>query len=127
MFNNPKVTGVKAGGPKQILANVELQASVGCRVPASLGVAQEDGRKLALAGTPIHVDFSDLSKAVTAPSSSVSANAVLLHDVDVTDGGTKNGTALYFGMVNINRLDSVTKAKVTAGVNTIGAVTFMAV
>lgn len=133
MFNNPKVTSVKAGGPKQILANVELQASVGCRVPASFGVTQDDGRKLALAGTPIHVDFSDLSKEVKAPAAAsgsdpaVEANAVLLHDVDVTDGGTKNGTALYFGMVNINRLDAVTKAKVTAGVNTIGAVTFMAV
>ena len=123
MFNNPKVSSVKAGGPKQILANVELQASVGCRVPASFGVTQEDGRKLALAGTPIHVDFSDLSKEVTTTN----PNAVLLHDVDVTDNKTKNGTALYFGMVNINRLDAVTKAKVTAGVNTIGAVTFMAV
>ena len=39
--------------------------------------------------------------------------------------GDANGTALYFGVVNINRLDTSVQALVTAGVNTIGAVTFI--
>lgn len=44
--------------------------------------------------------------------------------MDVTSGNA-NGTALYFGVVNINRLDSDVQAKVTVGVNTVGAVTFI--
>lgn len=52
------------------------------------------------------------------------ANAVLLHDVDVSNGAA-NGTALIFGFVNINRLDADVQAMVTAGVNTVGNVTFI--
>ena len=122
MFNNPKITGPETGvNVKQILANVEFQMSVGCRVPKTLGTVNADtGKTIALAGTPIQVDFSDLTKEVAATD----PNAVLLHDVDVT-AGTANGTALYFGVVNINRLDETVQAKVTAGVNTVGAVSFL--
>lgn len=122
MLNNPKVRHWTYGAPTQILANVEHQMSVGCRVPASLGVEGIlDNRKIVPAGTPIHVDFADTTTEVTTTS----PNAVLLHDVDVTDGDTQNGTALYFGVVNINRLHSTVQSKVTAGVNTVGAVSFM--
>jgi hypothetical protein len=126
MLNKDGIETTSYGNSTQILANVDLQASVGCRVPQSI-VAEADanGKKIAKAGTPIVVDFANLQTPVTAPvSGSTTANAVLLHDVDVT-AGTANGTALYFGVVNINRLDSATQAKVTAGVNTIGAVTFI--
>ena len=54
-------------------------------------------------------------------------NAVLLHDVDVTRGNA-NGTALIFGFVNINRVDSsvaqaITAAKAVAGASPL--LTFM--
>ena len=49
-------------------------------------------------------------------------NAVLLHDVDVTDGNA-NGTALVFGFVNLNRIDATTVAKLKAG--TFGLITFL--
>lgn len=121
MFNNPKITKVSGMTPNQILANVEFQMSVGCRVPKSLGTLDEEtGKTIALAGTPIHVDFEDTLQEVTTAE----PNAVLLHNVDVT-AGTMNGTALYFGVVNINRLEESVQAKVTAGVNTIGAVSFI--
>lgn len=130
MFNNDGVKNAKYGAPVQILANVELQESVGCRVPKTMGVHVGD-RLIVKAGTPIHVDFTNLQTPVTAPSSAegavVVANAVLLHNVDVTDaavGGSKNGTALIFGFVNVNRLESDVKAKVTAGVK-IGDVQFL--
>lgn len=61
----------------------------------------------------------------TAASDAVSANAVLLHDVDVT-AGDANGTALYFGVVNYNRLAADVKEKVSVGVNAVGAVTIIA-
>lgn len=235
MLNQDGITKVTYGNSTQILANVDLQASVGCRVPQSLVPdADANGKKIAKAGTPIIVDFSNLqadvsapvgptlglftlqittafaadevltidgvnytckatesvsdkqfaganaaaqitsllkmvttekydvaavsgatdklgftqkvvdvsdtsgptvSKTsstgaigdvtkVTTPDAGTTANAVLLHDVDVT-AAKANGTALYFGVVNINRLDIETQAKIVPGVNTIGAVTFI--
>lgn len=131
MLNKDGVRKETFSSQNQILANVELQASVGCIVSQAI-VASADayGKKIAKAGTPIVVDFSNLQTPVVAPTAGgegvdpVPANAVLLHDVDVT-AGNANGTALYFGVVNINRLDTATQAKVTAGVNTIGAITFV--
>lgn len=122
MLNYDGISKVTATAPTQILANVELQESVGCIVPTSLGAAV-DGKKIAKAGTPIYIDLSNIQTPAAAGSSSSPANAVLLHDVDVTNG-SHNGTALIFGFVNINRLDSDVQAKVTAGINTVGAVSF---
>lgn len=205
MLNQDGITKVSYGNATQILANVDLQASVGCIVSQSLvPEADANGKKIAKAGTPIVVDFSNLQTPVTAASEAVvesatatvtgtgvtaaavtaatfgtkvsnadgtyefsydgtnwklkganvtlneygisltgsavsgdkvsvayvsakeatTTNAVLLHDVDVT-AKNANGTALYFGVVNINRLDSAVQALVTPGVNTIGAVTFI--
>ena len=131
MLNRTGITKTTYGNVTQILANVDLQASVGCIVDDAL-VAQADsnGKKIAKAGTPIVVDFSNLQTPVVAPTEAsgndpaIPANAVLLHDVDVTNGDA-NGTALYFGIVNINRLATDVQALVTAGVNTIGAITFI--
>lgn len=129
MLNRSGVTTQTYAAPKQILANVELQASVGCIVAQAVGV-NVGNKKIAKAGTPIVVNFGNLQTLAVAPTEAsgddlaVPATAVLLHDVDVTSGNA-NGTALYFGVVNINRLDSDVQAKVTAGVNTVGAVTFI--
>ena len=54
----------------------------------------------------------------TAPEIGTSnAVAVLLHDVDVTEGNA-NGTALIFGFVNLDRLDTATQALCTEAVRT---------
>lgn len=125
MLNRSGVTKTSYGNVGQILANVQLQASVSCIVAQSVvASADSNGKKIAKAGTPIVVDFANLQTPVVAPSGNTTANAVLLHNVDVT-AGNANGTALYFGVVNINRLETDVQAKVTAGVNTIGAVTFI--
>lgn len=63
---------------------------------------------------------------VMDPSLATDGNAVLLHDVIVTEG-TKNGTALIFGFVNYNRLDADVQAKVTPGPDVIGKVSFLSV
>lgn len=135
MLNKDGVTKTTYGAPRQILANVDLQASVGCVVSHTLGVTV-GSKKIAKAGTPIVVNFGNLLAPVTGPvaevkgeggavtTAAVAANAVLLHDVDVTSGNA-NGTALYIGVVNINRLDTDVQAKVTAGVNAVGGVTFL--
>lgn len=100
MLNRSGVTKTTLPAPKQILANVELQSSVGCIVAAAVGGTG----KISKAGTPIQIDFTDLQKPAVLATASVAMNAVLLHDVDTTKGNA-NGTALIFGFVNINRLD----------------------
>lgn len=43
-------------------------------------------------------------------------NAVLLHNVDLTDGDT-SGVALVFGIVNVNRVDSITREKLKEAIS----------
>lgn len=125
MFNKPGISKVNLTSPNQILANVELQESIGCVVPQSLAV-QVGNNKVVKAGTPIKVDFGNVQTPVAEGDvtgvngkTETTANAVLLHDVDAT-AGNANGTALIFGFVNINRLDSDVAAKVAAGTNVAG-------
>ena len=95
-----------------------MQASVGCIVPASLGVTVGT-KKIAKAGTPVNIDLLNLQTVVKTPVAAagedpaIPMNAVLLHDVDVT-AGNANGTALYFGIVNVNRVDSGVVTAITA-------------
>lgn len=122
MLNRSGITTDTMTAPKQILANVQLQNSVGCIVPRTLGVSV-GGKTIAKAGTPINIDLTDINTAVVAPAAAtvgegatpaIPMNAVLLHDVDVTNGAA-NGTALIFGFVNLNRVDaSVATAIATA-------------
>ena len=111
MLNYDGIEKTTLTAPKQILANVQLQESVGCIVPQTLGVAV-GSKKIAKAGTPINIDFTNLQTAAKAAATASPMNAVLLHDVDVTSG-SKNGTALIFGFVNLNRVDSDVAAAIT--------------
>lgn len=112
MLNRSGISKTTLTATKQILANVELQSSVGCIVPQTLGTVVGT-KKIVKAGTPINIDLMNLQTAAkkvdpdTAGSgaAAVPMNAVLLHDVDVTNGNA-NGTALIFGFVNVNRVDS---------------------
>lgn len=228
MLNRSGVTTQTLGVGSQILANVDLQASVGCIVGQSLGIDQADGKKIAFAGTPISVDPANRSATAVAAGtktpaawafaittafaadevltvdsvnytckatenvgskqfagstaaeqaasllkmlasdtyafsagtaagqivatqktasstetavvvsktastgafsavekvasySEAAGNAMLLHDVDVTSGAA-NGTALIFGFVNWNLINSAIQASVNTGINAYGAI-----
>ena len=126
MLNRSGITKTTLTATKQILANVELQSSVGCVVPQTLGVAVGTN-KIAKAGTPIKIDLMNIKNPVAKADGTTAMNAVLLHDVDVTSG-TANGTALIFGFVNVNRVDSDVATAITAAVGAAGAskqITFM--
>ena len=117
MLNRSGISKSTYVSTKQILANVELQSSVGCIVPQVLGV-EVGTKKIAKAGTPVKVDLMNRNTAVEKADGTTAMNAVLLHDVDVTTGNA-NGTALVFGFVNVNRVDSdVAQAITTATGNT---------
>lgn len=119
MLNKDGIIRKKYGAPIQILANVELQYSVGCRVPKALGTDVGEGLTIAKAGTPITIDLLDTSKEVVAATGE--CNAVLLHNVDVTRG-TANGTALVFGFVNLDRLEEDVQTKLK-GITDSGMIT----
>lgn len=125
MFNKSGITKTSGAAPVQILANVQLQHSMGVVVAQSAGV-DVNGKKIVKAGTPL---TGSLDARATAFGKASGANAVgvLLHDVDVTSGNA-NGTLLIFGFVNTNRLDSATQALITADVKSAlkGGVTFIA-
>lgn len=126
MLNRSGITKTSLAATKQILANVDLQSSVGCIVPQTLGVAV-GSKKIAKAGTPIKIDLMNLQTAAVKADGTTPLNAVLLHDVDVT-AGNANGTALIFGFVNVNRVDSdvataITTAAAADGVSQM--ITFM--
>ncbi|MCQ2485270.1 MAG: hypothetical protein MJ168_08055 [Clostridia bacterium] len=113
MLNRNDVRRRALAAPRQILANVDMQSSIGCIVPQSIGV--EVGNRLYVkAGTPINIDlFNPYTPAVIADGDAVQMNAVLLHDVDVTLGNA-NGTALIFGFVNVNRVEADVAEMITA-------------
>ena len=111
MLNRDKVRKTTLTSTTQILANVELQASVGCIVDDAVGTLV-DGVKLVKAGTPLRIDLANPQTPAVLANGAVVMNAVLLHDVDVT-AGDANGTALIFGFVNTNRIDATTLAKLT--------------
>lgn len=125
MLNRDGISKTTMTAPKQILANVELQSSVGCIVPKELGVAVGN-KTIAKAGTPISINLTNLQQVVKKPTaaaegvSAVPMNAVLLHDVDVSNGNA-NGTALVFGFINIARLDSDVVSAVTTAQGISGA------
>ncbi len=111
MLNRSGISTATYGAPKQILANVELQSSVGCIVPQTIGVTV-GAKKIAKAGTPIQVSLQNLQTPAVKADGTTAFNAVLLHDVDVT-AGNANGTALIFGFVNLNRVEADVAAAVT--------------
>lgn len=132
MLNRSGIKSTTGAAPTQILADVDNQFSVGCIVPATMQSTANDGtRKVVKAGTPLKINLSNLQTAAAAPTTEPATasdatasdmNAVLLHDVDVTDGNA-NGTALVFGFVNLNRIDTTTVAKLKVG--TFGLITFL--
>lgn len=126
MLNRSGVTKTTLAATRQILANVELQSSVGCIVPQTLGVTVGT-KKIAKAGTPIKIDLMNLQSVAVKADGTQAMNAVLLHDVDVTSGNA-NGTALVFGFVNVNRVEADVATAISTAAAATGAsklITFM--
>ena len=113
MLNKSGIIKEDYATPKQILADPSLQFSVGCLVPADI--------KNTKAGTPIYVDLSNINVACKKVDNTATfANAVLLHDVDVSNGQT-NGTALIFGFVDLSKVDTTTQGLLKTALSTDGA------
>lgn len=119
MLNQTGVRKETYGNTNQILFAVEHQVSMGVVVNGELGVV-EGTKKVVKAGTPLTGNLDARTTAFTEATTDITtavsnAVGVLLHDVDVTTGDA-NGTLLLFGFVNTNRIDAITKEKLTASV-----------
>lgn len=131
MLNNTGITKTSYNDVPQILIAPELAFSMGIVVDDTCGtVDSTTGRKIAKAGTPVTGSLDDrvstpFTKAQTTTGTS-NAVGILLHDVDLTKGDN-NGAILVFGFVNTNRLDTATKALITAEVKAaLPKITFVA-
>lgn len=114
MLNKSGITKTEAVNVNQILLNVEHQVSVGC-------IVKKETSGIVKAGTPLKIDLNNLqTPAEVADGSTNAMNAVLLHDVDARSANA-NGTALIFGFVNLNRVDSGVQGKITAAVGNAAA------
>ena len=114
MLNTDGVRKTSYGKPIQILANVEHQMSVGCIVPKTMA-STVDGKSIVPAGTALNINLMDLQVRAKAPTTGSPMNAVLLHDVDMTnvaEGGAMNSTALIWGFVNVNRLRTAEQSSI---------------
>lgn len=113
MLNKHMIVKDNYSNVNQILADPSLHFSIGCIIPQNLGNSK--------AGTPIHVDLSNINVVCKKVDNTTTfANAVLLHDVDLTHGQT-NGTALIFGFVDLNKVDTTTQALLKTAFSTNGA------
>lgn len=121
MFNKTGIKKTTGAAPIQILFDVQNQVSVSVVVDDGYSVTR-DGRKIVPAGTPLSGSLTARNtafvKAVDNTAESGASNGkpatgVLLHDVDVTDGDT-NGTLLIWGFVDLNKIDTITAALLTA-------------
>lgn len=122
MLNKSGIYKATYASPIQILADPNLQFSVGCIVPTAAGTTTtSDGRKIAQAGLPIVVNLDNLNEACKVADKETNiVNAVLLHDVDVTNG-QNNGTALIFGFVDMLKVSSDMKPKIDTAFGASGA------
>lgn len=117
MLNKSGITKTDYTAPKQILADPSLQFSVGCLVPTSV----VDSATTAKAGTPIYVDLNNINTACKkVNNSTVFANAVLLHDVDLSNGQA-NGTALIFGFIDLSKVDTTTQTSLKTALSNTSA------
>lgn len=92
------------GAPTQVLGTIANKFALGVQISAEGVTAGADGRKIIPAGTPVGgADPLANEAAVLKVSNDASAIGVLEHAVDVTEGNG-NGTLIYNGYINENRL-----------------------
>lgn len=101
-------------GKHILIANDSYMVTLPARVTNTGVDADGDGRKILRAGTPLAGDITKRDTAFTKTNGST-AVAVLMHDVDVTEGA-ENATIILAGCVDLLKLDATTKTLVTSDV-----------
>lgn len=105
------------GNDKQILIAPEVAVEIGCLVTNTGIDADDEGRKILKAGTPVGGSTDVLMNRQTVLTKQTGANAqgVLLHDVDVT-AGQANATLVIEGVIDYEKVDEDVQTLYTATV-----------
>ena len=115
MLNQTKVTTVSGTTRKTILVDELNSTAVSCMITnASVG-ADESGRKIVKAGTPLTGDLKNRATAFSVAASAENVAGIAMHDVDVTSG-TANGAVLIFGTVDWSKLDASVQELLTSDI-----------
>lgn len=109
-LNQTGITKQSFTTPKSILISPETAVALSVVVGNTDVSADAEGKKIIKAGTPLKGSFEARNTAFVVATAD--ANAVALHDIDVTSGNA-NGTALAMGVVNLNNVDTATQALLT--------------
>lgn len=107
-----------------LIANNSYMVTLPARVTNTGVDADSDGKKILRAGTPLAGDIEKRGTAFTKTNGNT-AKAILLHDVDVTNGA-ENATIILAGVVDLLKIDETTAALITSDVKTaLGRIIFV--
>lgn len=109
---------------KQILIAPELAFTIGCQVTNTGLTANDEGKKILKAGTPVGGGDVLTTRNTVLSQNTTDPVGVILNDVDVT-GGQMNATLVVSGAVDILKLDSDVQALVTTAASKLTKITFM--
>ena len=109
-----KVKTASYGNEKQILIAPEVAVEIGCIVTNTGVTADDEGKKILKAGTPVGGSTNVLMNRETVLTKQNGSNAqgVLLHDVDVT-AGEENATLVIEGVIDYEKVDEDVQALYT--------------
>ena len=99
-----------------LIANNSYMVTLPAQVTNTGVDADSNGRKILRAGTPVTGNIEKRDTAFTKTNGNT-AKAILLHDVDVTDGAS-NATIVLAGVVDLLKIDSDTAELITSDVKT---------
>ena len=114
------------GNDKQILIAPELAFTVGCLVGNTGVSANKEGRKIIKAGTPVGGATNVLTnrQTVLAETTGETAQGVVLHDVDVTDGDA-NATIVIEGVIEVLKVEADVVSTLTTAATNLPKITVM--
>lgn len=114
MLNQSGVTRTRYGGGKNILIAEDKAIALPCMVSDTGVTADSEGKKIVKAGTPLAGNLQNRDTPFTV--STTGAVGVLLHPVDVTKGA-QNAQVVFFGAVDVSKLESDVVTKLTTAVS----------
>ena len=102
-----------------ILLNDQTAFRIGVQVDATGVVANDEGRKILKAGTPLGGSASALedNDDVVLTTSDSAPQGILYRDVDVT-AGQANAVMIVSGVVDVLKMDTTVQAMITADIKT---------
>ena len=113
MLNQSEVRITSGATRKTILFDEKNSTAVSCIIDNTAVEANENGRKIVKAGTPLTGDLKDRTVAFTTTADASNVVGIAMHDVDVT-AGSANGAVLIFGTVDYSKLDNSVQTALTA-------------